>query len=95
LSRGHLAYQGPLAQLISEGGGNTECVVKGLSDADRHALEEMGFSVVRNLDAGDTITVPGGTKLKECQRYLWEKNLFCESVTKQAASLEDVIYKRK
>lgn len=95
LSKGRLAYQGPLAQLLSEGGRDIECVVMGLSDADRHALAGMGFSVAKDLTAGDTITVPGGKNLLDCQRYLWEKNLFCESVTKRSASLEDIIYKRK
>jgi len=95
LSKGRLAYQGPLGLLLSEGGGDMECVVMGLSDADRHALAGMGFSVAKSLAAGDTITVPGGKNLKECQRYLWEKDLFCESVTKRSASLEDIIYKKE
>ena len=95
LSKGRLTYQGPLAQLVSEEAGDAECVVTGLSDADRRALAGMGFTIAKNLRAGDTITVPGGRGLRECQRYLWENGLFCESVSKRSSSLEDIIYKRQ
>jgi ABC-2 type transport system ATP-binding protein len=95
VSAGRLAYQGPLADLLAEGQGSVECEVAGLSDADRASLTARGYTVTRNANAGDVISIPAGKDAGECQRYLCEKGIFCESVSKRSASLEDIIYKRK
>jgi ABC-2 type transport system ATP-binding protein len=95
LSNGRLEYQGPLSQLLSQGQDGTECVVAGLGDADKQALASMGCMVTKGAGEKDIIAIPAGKDPRQCQQYLCEKGLFCESVVKRAASLEDIIYKRK
>lgn len=95
LSKGRLEYQGSLAQLLSQGKGGTECVVAGLGDAEKQALAAMGCMVTKGADDRDIIAIPAGKDPRQCQQYLCEKGLFCESVVKRTASLEEIIYKRK
>jgi ABC-2 type transport system ATP-binding protein len=95
LSKGRLAYQGPLLHLVGQEHGATECVVRGLADADRQRLGAMGCAVTTNADGSDTIVVPADGDPQGCQRFLCEKGLFCESVSRRSASLEDIIYKGK
>ncbi len=95
LSKGRLAYQGPLTHLVGQEHGATECVVAGLADADRQELCARGCAVTANADGSDTVVVPAAGDPKECQRFLCAKGLFCESVSRRSASLEDIIYKGK
>jgi ABC-2 type transport system ATP-binding protein len=95
LSKGRLAYQGPLLQLVGKEHGATECVVRGLADAERQTLGAMGCAVSKNADGSDTVVVPANGDPQQCQRFLCAKGLFCESVSRRSASLEDVIYKGK
>ena len=95
LSKGSVAYQGAIDGLLSQGYGDTECVVKGLTPEDRLGLDKMGFKITENPVGTFTIVVPIGRNAGECQGYLCEKGLFCESVAKRSASLEDILYKKK
>lgn len=95
LSNGRLEYQGPLSQLLSQGQGGTECVVAGLGDAEKQELTSMGCTVIKGVDGKDIIAIPAGKDPRQYQQYLCEKGLFCESVLKRTASLEEIIYKRK
>jgi ABC-2 type transport system ATP-binding protein len=95
LSKGRLEYQGQLSQLLSQGQGGTDCVVIGLGDSEKKTLASMGCVVTKRTDGKDIIEIPAGKDPRQCQQYLCEKGLFCESMVKRTASLEEIIYKRK
>ena len=95
MSHGRLEYQGPISQLLSQGQSGTECIVMGLSNVDTQTLSSMGYTITKATDGKDIIMIPPGKDPRQCLQFLCEKGLFCESVVKRTASLEDIIYKRK
>ncbi len=95
LKHGRPAYRGTLSRLLGNEHGPTECMIAGLVDADREALRAQGWDVTGNGNGRDTIVVPANQDPRECQRYLYDKGLFCESVTRRTATLEDILYKKE
>jgi ABC-2 type transport system ATP-binding protein len=95
MAKGTVAYEGSLDALLSRASGDTECEVIGLSEEDRRELGTLGYDVTTNPRGLSSILVPAGKDICECQRYLCGKGLFCESVSKRIASLEDILYKKQ
>jgi hypothetical protein len=93
MAKGTVAYQGPLDALLSQASGETECEVIGLSEQDRRHLGTLGYNVTTNPSGLSSILIPGERDFHEFQRYLCGKGLFCESISKRSASLEDILYK--
>jgi ABC-type multidrug transport system ATPase subunit len=95
LSKGRLDYQGPIETLLDKGFKGHDLVVPNLPDALKEELRRMGCAMEAPGAAGDRIFVPSGADLIQCQKRLNEHGVFCESLTKRAISLEDVLYKKQ
>jgi ABC-2 type transport system ATP-binding protein len=95
LSKGQLEYQGPLSQLLSQGQGGTECIVRGLGEVEKQTLASGGCMITKGVDGKDIILIPAGMDPRKSQQYLCEKGIICDSVVRRTASLEEIIYKRK
>ena len=95
LSKGRLDYQGPIDTLLQKGFKGHDLVVPPLPDALKEELRRIGCTIEPPGAAGDRVFAPSGVDLAACQRRLHEHGLFCESLTKRAISLEDVLYKKK
>jgi ABC-2 type transport system ATP-binding protein len=94
LSRGKVAWQGAISQLLSQGFMGTSLAVTALPEPARAGLAALGFTVTADkTGAGGAIFVPKGGDLAKCERFLFENSIECTEITRRTASLEDAIYK--
>jgi ABC-2 type transport system ATP-binding protein len=92
LSRGTLVYQGAVASLLKQGYEGTEVTVEGLTDAQKQALQTMGYRIVDSRDNLCTLFVAAGQDPKKCQRWLFENSIGIDSIVPRSRSLEAILY---
>jgi ABC-type multidrug transport system ATPase subunit len=94
LSGGRLEYQGPIGAILEKGFIGFELTVGSVSNEIQNDLRARGYA----LEPTDTTLRIFATTEKQaaaCQRYLYERDIFCLSIARRTAPLEEVLYKKK
>jgi ABC-2 type transport system ATP-binding protein len=95
VSKGRCTYQGAIAHLLEQGFVGTELRVTGLRADVGEGLTAMGYSVIDAAAGESVIFVPKDKDLRQCQEYLFDHGIACDTITRRNASLEDIIYKQE
>jgi len=93
LSQGKLSYQGSVSHLLADGFTGTDITVSQLSIDMQAGLSALGYSIAP-LGEKHVIFVPATHDLKKCQQYLSDHAIFCDSIVRRNASLEDIVYNK-
>lgn len=94
LSKGRLEYQGPISKILQKGFMGFDLIVPPLSGNFQNELRNMGYEVEAAGEASVHIFVPSKEDLSVCQRWLNERGVLCDSLTKRTLPLEEVLYKK-
>jgi ABC-2 type transport system ATP-binding protein len=92
LANGRLKFQGAISSLLADGFLGTDIVVRAGDAVMREALESMGYAITEPYPGRWNILVPKEKDPCECQKWLHERAIFCESIARRHASLETLLY---
>jgi ABC-2 type transport system ATP-binding protein len=94
LSGGRLEYQGPIGAILEKGFIGFELTVGSVSGEIQNDLRARGYTL-ESTDAALRIFAATEKQAAACQRYLYERDIFCLSIARHSAPLEEVLYKKK
>lgn len=92
LAKGRLTYQGEIAELLERGFLGTDVLVATLDAQTRDRLRALGAHVSDTAVGTSLIFVPRDHDVRACQKILYEKGYFPESITNRHHSLETILY---
>ncbi len=92
LSKGKLVYQGEVDRVLAQGFLGTDIRVSSLDQSLRGQLSDVGCDVSDSSPEESTIFVPKTGDPEWVQKLLFEKGVFCKSITRRNTSLENLLY---
>ncbi len=92
LSRGKLVFSGEVKTLLSRGFLGTEMVVSELKKPDIPILKQYGCVIGDSDGDQQQLFLPAGCDLLKVQNFLYEKQTLLHSVSRQAKSMEELLY---
>jgi ABC-2 type transport system ATP-binding protein len=92
LSGGMVSYKGPINNLVSKGFDGTDLTVSALSQNVKQDLQMQGYSIKEMPDSHYVVFVPPAKNVLQCQKYLADQGIFCNSIERRNISLEDLLY---
>jgi ABC-2 type transport system ATP-binding protein len=93
LSRGRPEYEGPIDGLLERGFKGTDIIVTQCAESLLDELRRRGCETTHMGGEKTKVFVPAGKDVMLCQRLLLEHDILCESISKRAVSLEEILYK--
>jgi ABC-2 type transport system ATP-binding protein len=95
LSQGTLAFSGAIAEIENQGVLGAEITVPSLTTRDQIILMEKGYGI-STLDTGPLIIfIPTPHNPRDCQKYLYQQNIFPLSIHIRRRSIESFLYDHK